>query len=264
MKLNMKTLTNNFPLKVLTTLLLLSTYICSNAQIKPISLTERKANEIISAMSIDSFKTFMNELYINLVNLNMLYQIGQENVKIELQNNILLGYAAINYIEINRVNQSDIYYDAGMFYSFINDTTKTIRYLSKAIEENNFLNTDRLKMAYSLRGELRYFIGDYFGAIMDVTKSMEIPNTSDWYEKTGEEELLIRAKSLLRLSKFEDAISDINQVLNLNKKNKQALYIKGVILLNNIETKEEGCISLSKAYELGDEHALVLIKKYCH
>jgi len=108
--------------------------------------------------------------------------------------------------------------------------------------------------AYCLRGISKANIGNYKGAIEDYTKSIEIKPTELAFYKRG------ASKNVLK--DFYGAIADCNKVIENNPKCADAYFIRGLakIALNR---KEDGCLDLSRAGELGYEIAYETIKKLC-
>ena len=96
---------------------------------------------------------------------------------------------------------------------------------------------------------------DYYGAIFDFTKAIEIqPNNALLYS--------IRSYPKFLLKDFIGAISDLNKAIKINP-NKGSYYkLRGnyKYLLNE---GQSACIDWSKAATLGDKDGISNIKKWC-
>ena len=131
----------------------------------------------------------------------------------------------------------------------VSDYFGAIQDLSVAIK---FKPTSR---AYLLRGKTKNNLLDYRGAIGDFNRGLE-------YDKENEVLLLERAKSQLALKSYEESVLDFTKLIELNPSNKDAFYLRGLIKIHQGK-KEEGCLDLSHAGELGDEDAYKKIAELC-
>jgi hypothetical protein len=68
--------------------------------------------------------------------------------------------------------------------------------------------------------------------------------------------------SNFRLNKFDAAIGDFEDCIRRRTREKESLFFIGLSHINNGD-KDEGCIYLSKAGELGYLKAFEAIKKNC-
>jgi tetratricopeptide (TPR) repeat protein len=116
------------------------------------------------------------------------------------------------------------------------------------------------KWGYMLRGTAKGGLKDFRGAISDYNKAIIIdPNFTMAYFNRG----LANAF----LSNHIDAISDFTKAISLDDKYTAAYFYRGLSLIlkpwpSSIE-KNEGCLDLSKAGELGELRAYDKIAMYC-
>ena len=82
------------------------------------------------------------------------------------------------------------------------------------------------------------------------------------YGQTAEE-YFNRAHDKLALEDFRGAIADFNKAIELNPNYAEAYSSRGLSKLS-LHQKDEGCMDLSKAGELGYYEAYDMIKKYCN
>jgi len=143
---------------------------------------------------------------------------------------------------------------------FVKGDNFCIEFQSKNIKRlvlrKNILETKPKDATYYYnRGVEKEKEKDNTGAIADFTKAIEInPKYSSAY--------LERANAKGNLEDFRGAITDYSKAIKFDPKNYKAYYNRGLakIILGQ---KDDGCIDLSKAGELGYDGAYETIKKYC-
>lgn len=122
---------------------------------------------------------------------------------------------------------------------------------SEAIEINsNFIE------AYINRGIAKNDLSDYRGAMADFDKAIKInPKFESAYRVRG----LARSNA----KDYAGAIADYNKVLEFNPKDERILGLRGIakIILGR---KDEGCLDLSRAGEMGYLGAYDYIKQNCN
>jgi hypothetical protein len=65
------------------------------------------------------------------------------------------------------------------------------------------------------------------------------------------------------LQAYQDAINDCSKIIEINPKNVDAYFMRGILRIDFGDTKN-GCLDLSKAGELGDLKAYEAIKEKCN
>ena len=66
-----------------------------------------------------------------------------------------------------------------------------------------------------------------------------------------------------QLEAYEDAINDCSKIIEINPKNLDAYFLRGVLRIEHGQL-EAGCLDLSKAGELGDIKAYEVIRERCN
>jgi tetratricopeptide (TPR) repeat protein len=145
--------------------------------------------------------------------------------------------------------------------------------------------------AYSGRGEAKFMLGDYRGAIIDCRKSTEL-------DPAGAEAYCIQGRAEQAVGDFRSAIREYGKAIDINPHhsainltyyyrgnaksesgndaaaildyNKSmeitpdaSAYLKRGISKMNIVDKKGACLDWSKAKELGSQQADEMIRKYC-
>ena len=86
-------------------------------------------------------------------------------------------------------------------------------------------------------------------------KEIESDNAkADVFLRTGND--------LVKLKKYNEAITQYTKAIDINKNFPAAYYNRGLIEVF-LGLKEEGCMDLKKAAELGEKGANKMIQKYC-
>lgn len=127
----------------------------------------------------------------------------------------------------------------------------------KTIQENYEMQIfkENFYEIYFQRGATKIALGDFKGAIDDLTLSLE-------YQPMNAPGYLLRAIARSEKGLQYEAIHDCETAILLNNKMHQAYFLKGIIEL--ALKKEDGCSTLSKAGELGNPKAYEVIKDYCN
>lgn len=145
-------------------------------------------------------------------------------------------------------------------YGAISDFDKIIDHKSNA---KNFIDSlsekDNLQGAYYNIGKVKNRLKDYKGAISSLNKAIELYR--DDYHSYSE-----RGDAKFSLLDYRGAITDYDKCIEYSSSNiyynRSAYCNKGLAKIN-LGRKEEGCLDLSKAGELGYDYAYEAIKKYC-
>lgn len=99
-------------------------------------------------------------------------------------------------------------------------------------------------------------LGDFRGAIFDYSKALAIsPNNANGY--------YYRANVKSKLQDYVGAIDDYTKAIKIKPKDADFYANRGLTKLQ-LNQKNDGCLDLSKAGELGDENAYELIRKFCN
>jgi tetratricopeptide (TPR) repeat protein len=179
---------------------------------------------------------------------------------------------------------------------------KDLEFFKKGIElakkgqhkEAISLFTDAIKITpegayYSHRGLSKEKIGDLAGAIIDLNKALEIsPEDLLTYFERGclysrnkqfvkaiqdfnrvinsglKTDLVYFERGLAkqRLEDYRGAIEDFNSAIEFDKNQSSYFFNRGFCRIM-LGRKDQGCLDLSKAGELGDDKVYQIIKKFC-
>lgn len=115
-----------------------------------------------------------------------------------------------------------------------------------------------IEVAYVDRARTKISLNDYRGAIKDYDIAIRLrPNISTYF--------FLRAEAKDQLKEFLSAIADYDKSITLNpiKSLRGESYLKRGIDKLRVSKKNEGCMDLSKAGELGETKAYDYIRKYC-
>jgi len=129
--------------------------------------------------------------------------------------NKALGKEQVSYEEKSNLNTAEEYFYRGYDKSDKGDYYGAISDFTKAIEIN-----PNLANAYFTRGNAKYNLKDYNGAIADFTKAIEInPNFAKAYNNRG--------NSKSDLKDYYGAISDYNKAIEINPNSANAYNNRG-------------------------------------
>ena len=120
--------------------------------------------------------------------------------------------------KVNFKDYSD-FADRGWMLSEIGDWVEARKYFRKAIdcldEEFSLTPPDTRSLNYSLRGNLKYELDDFIGALDDLNEAIKIcPKNALYYRS--------RADAKYELEDYEGAINDLNKFLHIDQ-NKEDL-----------------------------------------
>ena len=143
------------------------------------------------------------------------------------------------------------YYNRGIDKYDNGDYYGAISDYNKAIEIN-----PRYAKAYVNRGIAKRKSGDNYGAISDYNKAIEInPSDADSYFNLG----TIKA---IELKDYYGSISDFNKAIEINSTDKSAWKNRGSAK-KAIGDMKGACADWRKAVSLGHDNADELVRDYC-
>ncbi|WP_281541570.1 tetratricopeptide repeat protein [Maribacter aestuarii] len=138
----------------------------------------------------------------------------------------------------------------------MSDLNNAIKIHNEYFDKESF----RLTEYYNERANLKLDLGDYRGAILDFDNAIGV---GTGYSELWTEIFFGRAFCRTKLGDYEGAIIDYEKVLIHNPNEEVTHYNLGLIKLD-IDKKDEGCLHLSKAGELGFSDAYKAIAKSCN
>jgi tetratricopeptide (TPR) repeat protein len=163
------------------------------------------------------------------------------------------------------MNCSHEYFRRAKLYLKLDDKAKAMSDLNNAIDihiEYNLDSIDQISLTeyYNERANLKSELKDFRGAILDYDKASAV---NVGYSTLWEEVTFGRGYCKFELEDLKGALEDFQKVLIHNSNNELAYYNLGIIKLR-LGNKNDGCLDLSKAGELGYTEAYELISEYCN
>ncbi len=155
-------------------------------------------------------------------------------------------------IEINHNGElSDIlYYYRALTYIKLEKDSEALKDLDTAINFNdkklNYLN---------LRSDLKMRILSFEEAMRDIEKVLSI-------DALNESALLNKGIILQEKGDIQNALKFFSEILVLNPQNREALYFKGMIYLQNAMA-DKGCQDIQLSASLGYKPAMEALNRYC-
>lgn len=121
------------------------------------------------------------------------------------------------------------------------------------IENASVSMSEKSFIDYYMAGEQKMKLNLFSDAIIDFTKALQI-------NPKHELSLMNRALCYMTQGKWQLAIYDCDETVNINPKQAVAFFVRGSAKINS---GRSGCQDLRKSLELGYQQALASIKKYC-
>lgn len=192
---------------------------------------------------------------------------------IENQKNYEAGLNLLN--EVSEIESSDpnfipYYYLHGYASGMIEKYQTAIDDFTKAINhyEGNYDSIKGMRefiiKCYYWRAIAQHTMEKTTDAIIDLTKALDENNKGNM-NVIGKSELLFR-RGIYKgiINDFYGAEADLTKVIEMDNETKaEALYYRGSIRIE-LGNKNEGCLDLSKAGELGFTNAYKMIDKLCN
>ena len=151
-------------------------------------------------------------------------------------------------IKINP-NYAEAYSLRGLVKSFLGDKYGAISDYSKAIELGKL-------DCYTSRANIKRSLGDLNGAFLDYDKAIDF-NQNDWFAFTK------RAYLKEEVGDFKGALDDYTKAIEINPNDWVNLQDRGLLKIK-MGQKESGCLDLSRVGEMGISNVYKKIKKHCN
>ena len=164
---------------------------------------------------------------------------------------IIIILVIISFLQAQNIND---YIKEGL--NFVNNKqySEAVVSFTKALEFDN-----KNSEIYFQRGLAKFEIKDFYGAIKDFEKTLEIGHPDERYIFLSNYTLGL---SNLNISKYDKAIYYLNIAQKLNPKNSDIYLERGKAKIN-LGKIDEGCEDFSLAGELGSKNAYDFIQQYC-
>jgi len=174
--------------------------------------------------------------------------------KIALEKEINKFARENNETPIRKDNMSTTFFKEGVFVYFSFIETNSTYYVKQTFQP---LETDEdYAEAYRVRGDNKYLLEDYNGAIADYSKAIELdPNYAEAY--------MFKGQSSYYLRDFYGAIADLTKAIELDPNNAKAYRIRGFakIMLSN---SDGACADWKIAAKYDDEVAAKMVAEQCN
>ncbi len=164
---------------------------------------------------------------------------------------------------INRcLNCSDRYFERAKLYLEEGEQMKAMSDLNDAIKIHiEYFEKDWiLTRYYNERAYLKADLEDYRGAIQDFNKALDIESG---YASLWAQVFFGKAFCRSKVGDYEGAIKDYEKVF-IHNPNDEFTYHNLGLLKIRLGRKNEGCLDLSKAGELGHSDAYNMIAEFCN
>jgi tetratricopeptide (TPR) repeat protein len=151
---------------------------------------------------------------------------------------------------------SRAYTSRGLMKFQLEDYWGAIEDFNKAIEVEPAASVDNYLIVHYALGNSKIELKDFHGAIQDFNKVIELRP----YEIKA---LSSRGSAKLSLGDYRGAIKDFNTAIGLDPNNSFSYYNRGTTRYQ-LDDKEGACLDWSKAGELGYASAYIMIDQYCN
>lgn len=138
--------------------------------------------------------------------------------------------------------------------SEMQDYFGAIEILDEILNANNYTDEVPRDLILNNKAYFQLKLKKFSEAIMNVNKALEV-NENNWLY------LDTKGEILYSLGKYSESINLMNKAINI-KENENSLYYRGLAKIK-IKKTDDGCRDLSKSFELGNNEAIVNIRKYC-
>lgn len=186
--------------------------------------------------------------------------IGQEEYRNKLVEYAESQYKHLSKTDIQYINQFDkiegIYEIRAKSRYITGNYFNAIQDFNKVIE---LATGKQVAEAYYYRGRCKQFLKDYTSAILDFDKYIILDS-----KLTHNTVYLFRADAKYSQKNYRGALTDYNKAIHLDPKDFRGYYSRGLIKYFELASKKDGCLDWSKAGELGFEKAYELINEKCH
>jgi tetratricopeptide (TPR) repeat protein len=151
---------------------------------------------------------------------------------------------------------SRAYTSRGLMKFQLEDYWGAIQDFNKAIEVEPAVSVDSYLMVHYALGNAKIALKDFHGAIQDFNKVIELRP----YEIGA---LSGRGSAKFNIEDYRGAIQDFNIAIRLDPNNSFSYYKRGTTKYQ-LDDKEGACLDWSKAGELGYASAYIMIEEYCN
>ena len=143
------------------------------------------------------------------------------------------------------------------FFNRAQDKFEVANYEGAILDYNKALELSptEICLVYSMRGNAKRNLGDFYGAISDQNIALDFdPLYADGFFN--------RSSAKFKMGDFTGAIDDYSQVIKINPKDSDAFFNRANIK-KEIGDMKGACEDWRKAVDLGDEEAAKLLQESC-
>ena len=112
------------------------------------------------------------------------------------------------------------------------------------------------RVTYTSRGDDKYNLEDYSGAIADYTKAIELNQEVNYA-------YAMRGASKYFIDSYSSAIKDLNKAIELDPEDSYSYYFRG-LAKESLGYSNGACSDWEKSAELGDKDAATLVTENCN
>jgi len=230
---------------------------------------EEEVEIILENVSILSTDTLIQELESKALGADLLGSWDKEiGTNGRFHQISLIGLLCYSELIRRNENWRDIYYYGGVIKNSNGYYKSAIQDYTKALNNRPY----KLKMPdfeiIGLRGETKFLLEDYYGAINDLTIGIDSTKSNLSVKSDELQRLnlhifyLERGKSYLFLNKLNDALENFTNLIEFSPDCGECYFLRGITYLS-MGRKSKGCIDLSTAGEFEYDRAYEAIDEYC-
>lgn len=212
-------------------------------------------DNIINLDTLNCSWPYSHRAYLKGLNKDYLGAISDYTYAIENEKDCTFLFKQDDF-DVGSINISieKLYFERGKFKNKIEDYMSAISDFNEAIKiEKTFSE------AYYQRGNSKLYLGDNRGAILDYDIAINL-NPKFQYNYNL---YYYRGFAKVNIKDYQGALLDLNKYIDKNKEDDSGYIQRGIINLN-LNEKEKACLDFSRAGELGNNEAYILIRENCN
>lgn len=239
-------------------------------RITPYFRYEQSSFDLLQDLTNDSLTRIVYEANHSIYLESVFLSSGIKIDSTDYYNELYKALCCFNILEYrNALNRKNLY-GIGVVYSGLESYEVAKKYFTQGLDfRHDSLSKPSIYDLHEERAYCKYNLKDYFGAIDDYSFALNEPiklhKVGNFQLASNDKENVYyhRALCYMLISNPTKAQVDLNKVIELNKKNADAYFYRGLIYITILKDKPKGCSDLSKASDYGHPKALNEIHKLC-